>query len=435
MGDLAGARRLAVLLAGNLLAGALLALGLPAPGAAGAGAELPPGCRAGTGATVDYPGAVDCVVWPPETYDCNVSPAPYPACSYRGADRPHDLRVDAVVIHDIEGTARAGIATFRKAGSGVAMHYVVGRDGTVYQTLRERDFAFHVGNLWANRHSVGIEHEGYAATGWQWYSAAQYEASARLTAYLLDRYDLPADRAHVLGHGAVPRPDASSANHLDPGPYWLWDHYLHRVRAAAPALRATRPGGDPRVFTLRTGRVPGPGGAQTPADFGYFYLYRGPSTDSGLIPQAANGSQVTDGSNNVEVGMSYVALDSRPDGAGTGARMVEIWYGHADAAHAEPADLKETARRAWLAVPPGVAMVPGIGRAVTLGGPGASDPVPVYGSPTADAAHTLGSAPAGAVFAAMRTVPAEVDGKPWYAITYDHRFAYVPASAVTDAGP
>ncbi|MGI8697357.1 MAG: N-acetylmuramoyl-L-alanine amidase, partial [Mycobacteriales bacterium] len=134
-------------------------------------AAPPAGCHLDN--KVDYPGAVDCIV-APKTFDCNVSPYPYPGCTYQSADRPQDFDIDAVVIHETEeGPAQNALNTFQDHNSGVSIHYLVGSDGTVYQLLHEADIAYQDGNFSSNEHTIGIEHAGYDATGWQWFNAAQ----------------------------------------------------------------------------------------------------------------------------------------------------------------------------------------------------------------------------------------------------------------------
>jgi hypothetical protein len=52
-----------------------------------------------------------------------------------------------------------------------------------------------------------------------------YRSSARLAAFLVDRYGIPLDRQHIVGHNEVP-----GTTHTDPGRYWDWDKYLGYVR-------------------------------------------------------------------------------------------------------------------------------------------------------------------------------------------------------------
>lgn len=394
-------------------------------------AKPPAGCHYDN--KVDYPGAVDCIV-NPKIFDCNISPYPYPGCTYQSANRPHDFKIDALVIHDTdEGPVQNALNTFQDHNSGVSIHYLVGTDGTVYELLHEKDIAYQDGNFWSNEHTIGIEHAGYDATGFQWYDAAEYLGSAKLVAYLLTKYHLPLDRAHILAHGTVPAENAAlvPGMHVDPGPYWLWDYYfdlIHRQGVAYPSS-----GGDRHLVMLepRTDRRPfGRNGTETPANFNFFYLYNGPSTASGLIQQLGSGSDVTDVSNNIEARTAYYYLAKVKDSAGTGDTMYEVWYAEADNAHATKPDYTEHAHLAWLAVPPGDQVAQAPGKAVALINP-TGGKVIVYGDPISNSYYQMGTAPSGAIFASGRTAREDGTGRLWYDINYNHRQAWVPASAVT----
>ncbi|WP_372346391.1 N-acetylmuramoyl-L-alanine amidase [Streptomyces sp. KL116D] len=50
-----------------------------------------------------------------------------------------------------------------------------------------QNLAYHAGNYVTNMHSVGIEHEGFAAQGATWYTETQYRATADLVKYLAAR--------------------------------------------------------------------------------------------------------------------------------------------------------------------------------------------------------------------------------------------------------
>ncbi len=61
-----------------------------------------------------------------------------------------------------------------------------------------------------------------------YFTDALYQESARLTAAICDRYGIPKDRAHILGHYEVPGTD-----HTDPGgPNWDWVRYIRLVNLA-----------------------------------------------------------------------------------------------------------------------------------------------------------------------------------------------------------
>ncbi|WP_338257029.1 peptidoglycan recognition family protein [Dictyobacter halimunensis] len=384
-----------------------------------------PGCK--NDGNVDYPGAVDCIV-DPNTFDCNIVPAGYPHCTYEDANRPDDLTVNYVVIHDTEESLEGTFNVFQDPNSGVSIHYVVDTDGTVYQFLHDKDVGYQVGNYWYNQHSIGIEHIGWDATGYLWYNAAQYLGSAKLTAYLLNKFDIPLDHEHVVSHGTVPSPILTT-NHVDPGPYWLWTYYLNLVHKQGIPF-ADGPT-DSHIISLQpktAARPLGGNGTETPANFNFFYLYNGPSTKSGLIPQLVDPTDVTDETNNVESNMSYYYLAKVKDPAGTGNMMYEIWYGESDQAHSNPSSIVQHAHLAWLAVPPD-AVVKGHGTPVTLTSNDGKD-VPIYGKP-ATGATVIGYAPNNSIFASVITTNEDGTTNLWYEINYNHREAWVPATSVT----
>ncbi|NJQ03034.1 N-acetylmuramoyl-L-alanine amidase [Streptomyces zingiberis] len=145
--------------------------------------------------------------------------------NWRRADRPYDFRIDRVVIHVIQGDYAVAVKVFQDPGHRASTHYVVRTsDGHVAQMVRELDVAYHAGNRSYNERSVGIEHEGFVDRA-DTITDATYRASAALTAGICDRYDLPRDREHIVGHVEIPGTD-----HTDPGPHWDWDRYLRMVR-------------------------------------------------------------------------------------------------------------------------------------------------------------------------------------------------------------
>ncbi|MGW2020069.1 N-acetylmuramoyl-L-alanine amidase [Streptomyces sp. NPDC001927] len=147
--------------------------------------------------------------------------------NWRRADRPADFTIDRVVIHVVQGSYATALKVFKNPGHGAATHYVVRKDGHVAQMIRELDVAFHAGSRDMNERSVGIEHEGFVDRP-QDFTAAMYASSARLTAGICARYDIPVDRKHIIGHVEVPGTD-----HTDPGPHWDWDRYMKLVREAS----------------------------------------------------------------------------------------------------------------------------------------------------------------------------------------------------------
>ncbi|MEV0346208.1 N-acetylmuramoyl-L-alanine amidase [Nonomuraea sp. NPDC050680] len=169
----------------------------------------------------------------PASLACEWMPAAYKRTG-KGDYGNHDTlngprRIDYIVIHDTEGTYE-GVPSMVNDPEYVSWHYTIrSSDGHVAQHVRTKDIAWHAGNWDINSRSIGIEHEGYLASGGTWYTEAMYRSSAKLVKYLAAKHHIPLDRAHILGHDNVPGPNPETlpSMHEDPGPYWNWAHYFN----------------------------------------------------------------------------------------------------------------------------------------------------------------------------------------------------------------
>ncbi|WP_381793888.1 N-acetylmuramoyl-L-alanine amidase [Streptomyces niveus] len=159
------------------------------------------------------------------------------SANWRRADRPDDYSVDRVIIHVVQGSYSTALKVFKDPAHQAATHYVVRKDGHVAQMIRELDVAYQAGNRAYNERGVGIEHEGFVDRP-QDFTDAMYRSSARLTAGICERYGIPVDRKHIIGHVEVPGTD-----HTDPGPHWDWDRYMKLVRAARAELETAEAAG------------------------------------------------------------------------------------------------------------------------------------------------------------------------------------------------
>ncbi len=152
------------------------------------------------------------------------------------------------VCHDMEGYYLSTISYFKGCGfTGASVHYLTnGKQdttsdapaGEITQMISEANYAWHA--LCWNQHSTGTEHEGFASDP-SWYTEAQYQASAGITAHICSKFGYAKDRNHVVAHGqksVAGWPAWASANlgidpycnsHTDPGPYWDWTHYMDLV--------------------------------------------------------------------------------------------------------------------------------------------------------------------------------------------------------------
>lgn len=190
------------LLRGGLAVGAVVAAGL-------ANSIRADADDAADAASVDYPSAV----WSPASTG-----------NYTASNRTTSYPINLVVIHVTQETYTDTIRLFQDPAHAASAHYVVkSSDGSIGQCVRERDIAWQAGNWSYNTRSIGIEHEGWVDQP-AYFTTAMYHSSAALTATICDKYGIPKDRNHIIGHVQVPGTD-----HTDPGPNWDWVRYIRLV--------------------------------------------------------------------------------------------------------------------------------------------------------------------------------------------------------------
>jgi N-acetyl-anhydromuramyl-L-alanine amidase AmpD len=171
----------------------------------------------------------------------------YPAAAFYGADsanytvasRPYSNLIGTIIIHVTQGSWAGALNWFTRPIAQASAHYTVRSwDGFVGQSVREKDIAWHSGNWLYNQTSIGIEHEGYFDNP-SWFTDTMFRSSAQLTAYLANKYQIPIDRQHIIGHNEVPDPHNPGEfggvdHHINcPGYYWYWDLYMTYIRQYA----------------------------------------------------------------------------------------------------------------------------------------------------------------------------------------------------------
>ena len=169
-------------------------------------------------------GPVDC----PPGLDCEWVPAPYeqygPGAGDYGnhdlAERPRSPKITNIVIHDTEAHLRHDAqARERPDLRVVAVQPAQRPTATSPSTCTPQDVGWHAGNWYVNSHSIGLEHEGFAPPGAEWFSEPMYRSSARLVT--LPRRRRTTSRSTCSTSSATTR-------------------YRPRPRAASPACTGTR---------------------------------------------------------------------------------------------------------------------------------------------------------------------------------------------------
>jgi len=160
------------------------------------------------------------------------------ATTVHQANRPVDIPIDSIMIHDTEGSWQASVDVFTTPGGVSAASYMVSgqvdsSDPAVTQFAHDRDWVQSVNNWWFNETSIGVEHVGFAVAPAGYFTEEMYRRSASLVGWVAWKYQIPVDRAHILGHDNIPNSvDDPHVQHWDPGPSWDWPYYMHLVRKA-----------------------------------------------------------------------------------------------------------------------------------------------------------------------------------------------------------
>lgn len=142
--------------------------------------------------------------------------------------------IDTIIIHHTASNNTAGdLATLRSAKAQVSAHYLIGKDGKIYQLVKDGMRAWHAGVSQlhgvptdVNSRSIGIEitNDGSGKTP---FTEAQYRALEKLVPWLAKTYKVPL--ANLLGHKDVAVPKGRKS---DPAPNFNWTRLRTAVKKA-----------------------------------------------------------------------------------------------------------------------------------------------------------------------------------------------------------
>lgn len=419
-------------------------------------------------APVDCPPGLNCQFIPAAYAEIPPGGNPANYGNYDTAGRPRDMKINSIVIHDTEESYAQATAHFQDPAWQASANYVIqSSTGDITEMVRPQDVAWGVGDWYYNMHSISIEHEGVAAQGSVWFTQVMYQASATLVRYLAQRFGVPLDRQHIVGHDNVAALDDKhlTTQHWDPGPFWNWNYYMSLLhgtsqQAEQASAGSARPDGrqvvtiDPNWATneppVTVCALPwGSGGCKPlprqPANF--VYLHTQPSFSAPLLSDplghpggSAGTTAIDDWGDKAPAGEKYVVAGQR--GGWTG-----IWYAGTIGWFYNPKGDGQTARYTSSRVitpKPGVSSVPVYGAAF----PEASaypDVVPVkpndpliYTILPGQAYVTTGTVPCDYYYAATidSSKPDDhmvITGKTkFYEIVLNHRLFYVKPADVTE---
>lgn len=109
-------------------------------------------------------------------------------------------KINKIVVHCTQGSWIGAVRWFQDRRAKVSAHYVIrSRDGRIAQCVSDRNIAWHAGDWWWNRVSIGIEHEGYFNNR-RWFTDRELNSSARLAAFLCHKYNIRPNRNNIVGH-------------------------------------------------------------------------------------------------------------------------------------------------------------------------------------------------------------------------------------------
>lgn len=146
--------------------------------------------------------------------------------------------IDMLVLHatatpDLEKTFGYLIDAIGPAP--VSAHYVIDRDGTIYQLVDESKRAWHAGvSRWGkitedlNSHSIGIEFQCPAVSDTELgtFTSEQIESGLLLCQEIIERHHIPL--CNVVAHS-----DIAPERKIDPGCHFPWDKFVAKKLALA----------------------------------------------------------------------------------------------------------------------------------------------------------------------------------------------------------
>ena len=156
---------------------------------------------------------------------------------------------DIIVFHVCEGTYNGSISWLTNKDSGVSSHYVTSKNGEITQLVdldkaawcngtstvegAKYDYRRATNSLVrqrktnANYYTISIENEGYSyKDNYGKLTEKQYQAVLNLCKTLIEKYNIPIDRNHLIGHNEIVPKEKPNC----PGPKFEWDRLIKDLK-------------------------------------------------------------------------------------------------------------------------------------------------------------------------------------------------------------
>lgn len=118
---------------------------------------------------------------------------------------PWKLVPKYIILHHTGNKGTAGniaVLTWQRKAP-VSVHFLIGDDGDTYKLAEPTSICRHAGvSQWWNDYDLNSLSLGIEIT-WPWFTKKQYDATCKLTKYLMDTFNIPAE--NVLTHASVTR--------------------------------------------------------------------------------------------------------------------------------------------------------------------------------------------------------------------------------------
>lgn len=143
-------------------------------------------------------------------------------------------KIIAIVDHITAGLMPGTLSWMCNPKAKASAHYLVTKTGDIYQLVDDKNRAWHAGEVrkpnWSlydgtnpNYYTLGIEHEAMAGES---LTDKQYWATLWLHRTLIQKWDIPIDLDHIIGHYRLDSVNRKN----DPGPKFPWSRLLYDLK-------------------------------------------------------------------------------------------------------------------------------------------------------------------------------------------------------------